>query len=181
MITLEMHMFNVFRLSNLIGQQLGIKGYELNDLSAAAALHDIGKLKVPKDILYKPGKLTPSEFEIIKKHSKYGAEMLEKFGFEKNIVDAVLHHHERYDGLGYPCGLYGTQIPLYSRVISVADAFDAMTTNRSYGVPKSYKQALEELNNNSGIQFDPYVVNETNKVIKNYKNLLTMDKKYNMI
>lgn len=174
-------MFNVFRLTNLIGQQLGIKGDNLNDLSMAAAVHDIGKLKIPKYILNKPGKLTNSEFEIIKKHSKYGAEMLEKLGFKNDVVDGVLYHHEHYNGSGYPYQTCGTQIPLYARIISVADAFDAMTTNRCYIIPKSYTEAIDELKNNSGIQFDPQVVNVINKIVKSYKNLLTMDKKYNMI
>jgi putative nucleotidyltransferase with HDIG domain len=179
---LELHMANVFKLSNLIGQGLGLNQIQLNELSLAASLHDIGKLKIPEEILYKSTKLTNKEFELMKMHSNFGAEMLKNAQFSTEVIKAVLYHHEKFNGHGYPKGIKGAEIPLFSRIISIADAFDAMTTQRSYNTPKSIREALKEINNNSGTQFDPLVVNEFNKIINLFnQSMLTLDIKYNRI
>lgn len=170
-------MDNVSTISYLIGKEI-LNEKELSQLKIAAMLHDIGKYKIPQSILYKPGRLDIGERIIMKKHSKIGADELAHIGLNKLIIEAVLHHHERYDGAGYPMGLKGEKIPLYARIISVADAFDAMTSKRPYNIPKSSKEALDDIWRNAGTQFDPGIV----KIFCNLdRKPLTMDKLCNII
>lgn len=127
-------------------------------LQISALLHDIGKIGVPDHVLNKYGKLTPEEYEEIKKHSIIGATILHPIKELGDVAREVRHHQESYDGSGYPDGLKGNNIPLIARIISVADAFDAMTTNRPYRKKKSAEEALFELKRCSGAQFDPVIV-----------------------
>jgi len=124
----------------------------------AGLVHDIGKILIPQAILNKPSKLTDIEYEEIKKHPEYGYIFLKKQGELKQIAEIVRYHHERFDGKGYPKGLKGEEIPLFSRIISVADAYDAIISLRPYRAPLSAEQAREEIFKNSGTQFDPKIV-----------------------
>ncbi|MBE3585480.1 MAG: HD-GYP domain-containing protein [Thermoanaerobacter sp.] len=121
-------------------------------------LHDIGKVCVPPQILTKKGPLDPEEWEEVKKHPQYGEGVLAPFFLPRPVIEIVLHHHERYDGGGYPAGLKGEKIPLFARIVSVADAFDAMTVDRPYRRALSIPAVLRELRCNEGSQFDPEVV-----------------------
>ncbi|HBT26233.1 MAG TPA: response regulator, partial [Pseudothermotoga sp.] len=131
----------------------------------ASLIHDIGKLAIPREILRKPSKLSPHEYELVKKHPVVAAELLEKAGLS-DIAKIVRHHHERYDGSGYPDGLRGEQIPVESKIISVVDAFDAMTSDRPYRPRLSKEDAIKEIKMNSGTQFDPVVVNVFLKIME---------------
>jgi HD-GYP domain-containing protein (c-di-GMP phosphodiesterase class II) len=121
----------------------------------AGLLHDVGKIGVPEAVLQKPGKLEPEEFEQMKKHPAIGARILADIKQVKDILPGVLHHHERYDGKGYPAGLAGENIPLVGRIICLADCFDAMTSNRTYRKALPLEVALTEIRRCSGTQFDP--------------------------
>ncbi|MCL5772937.1 MAG: response regulator [Firmicutes bacterium] len=125
----------------------------------ALVLHDVGKIHVKDEILMKPGPLTPEEMEVMKKHPEAGARIISPIKFLKQAVDSVKYHQERYDGRGYPEGLAGPNIPLVARIIAVADAFDAMTSDRPYRKAFDIERASEEIKKNSGLQFDPAVVN----------------------
>lgn len=130
-------------------------------------LHDIGKIGVPDAILLKTSKLSDDEYTEIKKHSEYGYNILEKVSSLKNMALVVRHHHERWDGKGYPDRLEGKQIPLISRIISVVDAFDAMTSSRSYRKALNYDTAIEELKKNKWTQFDGDIVDIfVNKILR---------------
>ncbi len=155
---LRKHMYNVAILSRRLGRSYGLAGNELKFLEMAAGFHDVGKRYISSRILFRKGMMTPEEFELIKMHSVMGADMLEKDGFDSSVVEAVRHHHERWDGTGYPDGLKGEEIPLYSRIISVSDAYDAMVSGRSYRKAVSPLKALNELLLCSGSQFDPKLV-----------------------
>lgn len=126
----------------------------------AALVHDIGKIAVPDRILRKRGPLTPDEQKLVRLHPVVGAGMLSRIAGLEPLVPIVLHHHERWDGMGYPRGLSGVDIPIQSRMILVADAFDAMTTHRPYGPVLSSTQALAELRRWAGLQFDPLMVDK---------------------
>jgi putative nucleotidyltransferase with HDIG domain len=141
-----------------IGRRLGLAAPELADLRVAGMLHDVGKIGISDTILLKPGPLTPEEYETVKRHTVMGAEILSAAGFGENVVRWVLHHHERWDGRGYPAGLAGRQIPVGARVLAVADAYEVMTTGRVYREPVFPAQALEELHRERGRQFDPEAV-----------------------
>ena len=136
-------------------------GYDLSRVRLAhlcGTLHDIGKIGVPEAILEKPGPLTDEEWAIVKRHPVIGAEILSHVESFQTIVPVIRHHHERWDGRGYPDGLAGEKIPLLSRVIAVADAFDALTSDRSYRPRRSVPEALAEIERCAGTQFDPRVV-----------------------
>jgi HD-GYP domain-containing protein (c-di-GMP phosphodiesterase class II) len=152
------HSSRVANYSRDIAVQLGLTDTETDSIVLAASLHDIGKIGVPDHVLLKPGKLTEDEFGWIKKHPEYGWMALRNVeGFEQESL-MVLHHHERLDGRGYPAGLRGSEIPLGSRIIAVADSFDALTTDRPYRPGRAQLAALEEIMRCSGTQFDPAVV-----------------------
>jgi len=162
----EGHCSRIERLSLRTGERLGLTDNRLITLSYAAYLHDVGKVRIPDEILNKPGPLTEEEWKEMRRHPDYGAEMLEKKDFLKDAAEVVRAHHERYDGSGYPRGLKGDQIPLEARIIAVVDAYDAMTSNRPYRKALSKEEAIRELNKNAGSQFDPRVVRAFLKVIK---------------
>lgn len=151
------HSAGVMRLVASLGSRLGIDGRYLKMLSLAGLLHDLGKVVVPDWLLNKPGRLSHHERMLIQSHPVAGAEMLRRDMWDPQIVLAVRHHHERFDGRGYPQGLEGEAIPLASRVIAVADAFDAMTSRRAYRAPLKVEDAVREILHHRGEQFDPLV------------------------
>ncbi len=152
------HSKGVAEIVETIGEAAGLTPEELSDLRDAALLHDIGKVGVPDAILTKPDNLSGEEWEIMKKHAAEGARIV---GFVKELaplVPMIRHHHERYDGTGYPDGLKGDDIPLGARILCIADAYDTMTTPRGYREVLSQEDALEELRWCSETQFDPRLV-----------------------
>ena len=141
-----------------VGQELGLEEAVLQNLEIAALLHDIGKVGIPDAILRKPGRLDTAEYELMKKHSEYGWAVLRMLpGFERAALD-ILHHHESFDGRGYPAGLKENEIPIVSRIVCVIDAFDAMVSSRPYRQGLPYEEAVRRLTEASGTQFDPVVV-----------------------
>ena len=140
-----------------LGRELGFAATALASLRLAALLHDVGKLVVPDRILAKPGALDPEEWAQVRCHPSVGARMLEAEGFEE-VAGWVRAHHERPDGLGYPDGLSGDEIPIQARILAVADAYDAMVTERPYSPAMSSEEAREELRRGAGTQFDAEVV-----------------------
>lgn len=142
-----------------IGQRLKMNKNDLGILQHAAKLHDIGKIGIAESILMKKGLFTDEEYSIIKKHSLIGARILSPVKFMKEVIPLVLHHHEHYDGSGYPDGLQGTAIPIGARIIAIADAIDAMLSERPYASAKTVAEVKDELHRNSGTQFDPELVN----------------------
>jgi putative nucleotidyltransferase with HDIG domain len=153
------HSRRVMEFATGIAKHLELSKKEIDGLKISALLHDIGKVGISDIILNKESKISDKEFAVIKKHPGIGANILETIGAFKDLVPAVYHHHERYDGMGYPQGIYGEQIPLHSRIIAVADSFDAMTSTRPYRKALSVEIALLEIELNSGKQFDPYISN----------------------
>ena len=152
------HSQRVARYAALIGRELGLTGTQIEQLRTAALLHDVGKLYTPKEILHKPGRLTDHEFEVIKRHPVDGARMIRLLLADDELTSIVLHHHERIDGGGYPSGLRGSLIPLSSRIIAVADTFDAITSRRPYRPAMPHKIALGVLRREAGTQLDAYAV-----------------------
>ncbi|MCX5404716.1 HD-GYP domain-containing protein [Streptomyces sp. NBC_00335] len=152
------HSERVGQASAMIARELGMGEERLEVVRIAGILHDVGKLGVPTRLLRKDGPLTPEERRIIELHPEYGHEMVRGIGFLGEARAAILHHHERVDGSGYPYGLTGEQIPVLARVVAVADAFDAMTSTRSYSRARPVPVALAELERCAGAQFDPEMV-----------------------
>lgn len=153
------HSRRVTALALALAAEMKFSDNELNTLKHAALLHDIGKIGIAESILQKPSSLTDAEFTCIKNHPVTGARILESVEFLKSVCMQIKHHHERFDGRGYPDGLSGVDIPLGSRVIAIADTYDAMTSTRPYRQGLSHEFAVEELRRCSGTQFDPEVVN----------------------
>jgi HD-GYP domain-containing protein (c-di-GMP phosphodiesterase class II) len=152
------HSEHVTKYAMSIGKEMGLDEDRMNILRDASKLHDIGKIGVHDYILMKPGKLTNEEWEEIKLHSLKGVKILQPLTFLNGSIDAIRGHHERYDGKGYPDGKKGKDIPLEARIMTVADSFDAMTTERPYRKALSVEEAREEILRNKGTQFDPDVV-----------------------
>ena len=153
------HTVRVAKYCELIARTMNIDDNEIERLTRAAILHDIGKLVTPDSILLKPYKLEPLEYRLIQEHVSAGFQMLAEIDMYKELANIIVYHHERFDGRGYPFGIKGDDIPLLSSIMCVADAFDAMTTNRVYKPRMSKEEALTELKELSGIQFSPIVVN----------------------
>lgn len=151
------HSDRVRRLSWMIGEKLGVSGLTLSNLETAAHLHDIGKIGIPDNVLSKPGKLTDEEFALMKRHSAIGAEIIGKASGMKDISEIILHHHERYDGKGYPDHLKCEEIPLESRIIAIADSIDAMTSKRVYRDSMSLDACRKEIEINIGKMYDPAI------------------------
>jgi putative nucleotidyltransferase with HDIG domain len=142
-----------------LARALGVGGEaELNAISAAALLHDVGKLAIPEHILNKPGRLTTAEYEIMKRHAPIGADILSVIGFPYAVAPIVRHHHENWDGTGYPDGLAGSEIPIGSRILAVVDCFDALTSDRPYRPQMTDRDALQIVNDRRGSMYDPQVV-----------------------
>ena len=153
-----------------IAAKLGLNGIAIRDIKYGAVLHDVGKIGIRDSVLNKQGKLTDEEYSEIKKHPETGFNLLKKIKFLAPVANIILHHQERYDGKGYPEGLKGDSIPIGSRIIAVIDTFDAMTTDRPYRKALPKENALQEIKNCSGTQFDPKIVNVFLKVISEEKN-----------
>lgn len=151
------HSFRVAEYSVMIARRLGMDEEELAKLHYAVSLHDIGKIGVPDTILNKPSKLSNDEYEIIKKHATIGADILKNVELIAYTETVARYHHERYDGRGYPEGLYGEQIPLEARIVAVADTYDAMNSRRIYRDRLPKEEIRKEINRNKGIQFDPKI------------------------
>jgi hypothetical protein len=152
------HSERVARASVMIGETIGMSDERLVTLDYAGTLHDVGKLGVPTTVLRKSGKLTDEEFDAIKLHPTRGHDIVRDIRFLDEALAGIYHHHERIDGRGYPSGLTGTDIPEFARVIGVADAFDSMTSTRSYRSARSVDEAVIELERCKGTQFDPQMV-----------------------
>ncbi len=152
------HSENVAIISELIGKAMGLSTKELTDLRAAALLHDVGKVGIPDSILTKPCKLAEDEWELMKTHSEAGAKIVGCTEGLANLAPIIRHHHEWYDGTGYPDGLKREEIPLGARIISIADAHDTMTSERPYSEAMLQESALDELRRCAGTQFDPRLV-----------------------
>jgi HD-GYP domain-containing protein (c-di-GMP phosphodiesterase class II) len=152
------HSERVRKYCELIGQRLYLSEEEMRVLNIAATLHDIGRMDVDQTIWEKPGKLTDTEFEAVKSHSIAGEKMLSPIPFLNKVSEIIRHHHERYDGTGYPDSIHSGSIPLSARILAVADAFDAMTSERAYRERIDPDIAIEELKSLSGTQFDPMVI-----------------------
>jgi diguanylate cyclase (GGDEF)-like protein/putative nucleotidyltransferase with HDIG domain len=152
------HLKRVQTYALRIGEDLGLDTLQLNAIRAASMLHDIGKLAVPEQILSKPGRLTPEEFEKMKIHPVVGAEILDRVQFPYPVVPIVRSHHEKWDGSGYPDGLTSEAIPIGARILSAVDCFDALTSERPYRRAMSAEEAMAHLRSESGKSFDPRVV-----------------------
>jgi putative nucleotidyltransferase with HDIG domain len=159
------HSRRVQQLALAVGRELGLSQAELELLGHAALFHDIGKLGIPDAILLKPSALTDEEWVIMASHAEEGASIINRLGFLSDAVPAIRHHHERFDGSGYPDGLAGEDIPLGARIIHVADAFDSMLTTRVYRPARPAAEALSELRRHSGAQFCPRCVSALEAVV----------------
>lgn len=154
----ERHSSRVSLYCEAIGNAMRLSKREIQDLKTAGWLHDIGKIAISESILNKEGKLTRDEWESVKKHPEIGYRILSSVNEMSDLANCVLAHHERFDGLGYPKALKGEEIPLMARIITVADAFDAMTTARTYRHIRTKEEAIDELLSHAGTQFDPAIV-----------------------
>jgi len=152
------HSDRVSRGSVMIAREIGMRGERVEAIRYAGMLHDVGKLGVPTKVLQKTGKLTEEEYDAIQLHPMRGLDIVREIGFLDEALAGIMHHHERIDGRGYPMGLAGDEIPEFARVLAVADAFDSMTSTRSYRGARPVAEALEELRKWSGTQFDPAFV-----------------------
>ncbi len=159
------HILRVQRYAVATAKHLGLTGIELEGLNTGALLHDIGKLGVPEYVLLKPGRLTGEEFAKIKQHPEIGAAILSPVEFPWPVLPVVKHHHEKWDGTGYPDGLKGYDIPLTARILSVGDVYDALTSNRSYRSAWTHERALDVIIQDAGTHFDPEIVHAFLQII----------------
>jgi len=169
------HSQRVTKYALLIGREMGFSETMLQDLELAGLLHDIGKIGTYDNILDKPAGLTASEYEIVKKHSQRGAELLMPIKQLNAVIPWIRHHHEQFDGSGYPDGLKGDEIPLMARVLAVVDSFDSMTVERPYRTKLEREMAIQELKRCSGTQFDPKVVDVFLKILHETNRTQTLD------
>ncbi len=152
------HVRRVASFAVMIGKEMGLSTLELRRLALGAQMHDVGKIGVPDRILTKPSKLTDEEFAVIQQHATRGYDIARSVKALEPAAEAIYLHHERVDGSGYPLGLAGENIPLHARIVSVADAYDAMTSGRVYQPAVSHEDAVKELHRSSGTHFDSHVV-----------------------
>ncbi len=160
------HSNRVAIYSRALAKQIGLPPETQQDLYYMGLMHDIGKLTIPQDILNKTSHLSTEEWEVIKMHTQNGAKLLKDFTILPSLKDAVLYHHERYDGKGYVFQLKGEDIPLGARIVCVADSFDAMNSNRCYRLKYSKDRIIQELDRCSGKQFDPMIAKAMIELIK---------------
>lgn len=152
------HQFRVANLAEEIAKSLGLSSKKIHEIYLGALIHDIGKTRVPMEILVSPAKLTPLEYSFIKIHPEVGYQIADRVAFNQTITDIILHHHERLDGSGYPHGLKGNEIFFETKIVSVADVFEAMSSHRPYRPKNSVEATLNELYEGSGKRYDPSVV-----------------------
>lgn len=164
------HQKRVARLALAIASELGFSEWQIAGVYISGLLHDVGKVAVPSEILSKPGLITDSEFEIIKDHCRLGAEILSKLEFPWPVTTAILQHHERVNGSGYPRGLRGNAIIIEARILGVADVVEAMSSHRPYRPSLGLAKALEEVKNGRGILYDPRVVTACLALLGNNQN-----------
>ncbi|MBE9502286.1 MAG: HD domain-containing protein, partial [Chloroflexi bacterium] len=153
----EGHVERVASYALTLGKEVRLAPWELRALHKAAILHDVGKIGVDESILLKPGSLTEEEFNQLKTHTIIGERICRPLGRNRLILEVIRHHHERYDGKGYPDGLAGEDIPIAARIMAVVDAYDALTSDRPYRARRSQEQAVEILKQEAGKQFDPKI------------------------
>lgn len=178
----RMHSQRVREYTELIATRFGVDEAARREVGFGALLHDVGKIATPDQILLKPGKLTDSEWEEMRKHPEAGYRIVKRIGFLKDAAEIVHAHHERYDGKGYPRGLKGDAIPLGARLFMVADVYDALTSERPYKSPLSFEEAAAEITKHKGTQFDPDVVatfvaissEELQQIARRYQDSLKM-------
>lgn len=165
----QTHSDRVSKLCKSLGSAMGLSDYEIYKLEIGGLYHDIGKITIQERILNKSSQLTKVEWEEIIKHPETGYRILKTSLDMTDVAKYVLHHHERYDGTGYPKGLKGEEIPLLSRIITVVDSYDAMTNDRSYKETLSKEMAVKELIRNKDKQFDPHIVDIFIEKVLEYK------------
>jgi len=155
------HSINVAILSTIIGMELGYGESKLKDLTFSALLHDVGKMQLPKDILFKPGSLTKQEMQLVKKHSEYGFEYITQLlDLPEIIGNAALYHHERWEGQGYPYGIKGEEIPEFAQIVAIADVFDALISEKIYRGPVQAIDAMRILLTEENKSFNPKILNK---------------------
>jgi HD-GYP domain-containing protein (c-di-GMP phosphodiesterase class II) len=162
------HSHSVAKWSRMIGRRKGLCEEDLDRLGLAAVFHDFGKIGVPEEILCKAGRLTDEEFEIMKKHPTIARDLLSSLELFSDLLPAITHHHERWDGNGYPAGLKGDETPLWARIIALADSYDTMTSRRTYKEPYSPERLRQELEKGRGTQFDPELVDHFKAILDEY-------------
>ncbi|MCR4745948.1 MAG: HD-GYP domain-containing protein, partial [Lachnospiraceae bacterium] len=161
------HSYKVAKYARLIAEQMGMDKADCENVYYVAMVHDIGNYFIAGQILRKGEKLSRDEYEAIKSHTTKGAELLKDMVSLPHAVEGAMYHHERYDGSGYPMGMKGDDIPLIARIIAVADAYDAMSSDRAYRSRKTIEQIKQEMNEQSGLQFDPVIVKVFMEIIDN--------------
>ncbi len=152
------HSHNVCKYARMLGRRCALSEAELDRLGLAAMLHDFGKIGIVEAILNKPGGLTDEEYEVMKQHPSIGGTLIQSLPNVADLVPAIVHHHERWDGGGYPDGLRGENSHLWARIVAIADAYDTMASRRTYKDPKTFEECVSELRENAGSQFDPQLV-----------------------
>ncbi len=152
------HQENIARVSRIIGQMMGLSNEVINGLRVGATLHDYGIIRIPSEILNKPGKLTEQEYNIMKQHPVHAYQLLKNIDFPWPVARMILQHHERLDGSGYPAGIKGDDIILESRILAVADIVDSMTSDRPWRKAFTVEKTMEEIQKHSGVKYDSAVV-----------------------
>jgi len=168
----QVHSTRVESLSAQLGEKCKLSCHEVLLLTNAARLHDVGKIGIPDHILLKPSSFLPAEWEVMKTHSTIGQQICAKINHKDSakVSDIVRHHHESFNGSGYPDGLAGEDIPISSRIISIVDSYDAMSTSRPYHQPKQHDEVMEILGSECGKKIDSYVFRHFENIIKNNSN-----------
>jgi len=162
------HSHSVAKWSRMIGRRKGLCEEDLDRLGLAAVFHDFGKIGIPEEILCKSTRLTEEEFQIMKKHPTIARDLLSSLELLSDLLPAITHHHERWDGKGYPDGLRGEETPLWARIIALADAYDTMTSRRTYKEPYTPERVRVELEKGRGTQFDPELVDHFKAILDEY-------------
>ena len=160
------HSLHVAEKAVAIGEVMGLSREEIEDLRVAALLHDIGKIGMPSEVLHKPSRLTMAEFEVMKSHPAASVEIVQAWEPLASTIPTILHHHERYDGKGYPHGLKGEEIPLLARVLAVANSIEAMSSERPYRPAITREEIIATLKEGAGSQWDPRVIEAAIKVVE---------------
>ena len=166
------HSERVHKISIMIARAMGLSPKEIENISWAAILHDVGKIGVSDEILTKPGRLTNEEYDLVKTHPEQGYAIMRHIEHIQDALPGILYHQESYDGKGYPKGLKGKDIPLYARIIAVADTYDAITSSRAYRPNNTHKNALKEISRVSGTQLDPEIVDVLKEICRTFPDFI---------